>query len=175
MQNFPQYKTKQKIIHWVTALFTFIVILLPLAKVTMSPYVGGMANLFLWHKSLGVMIFLLTLWRIYIITKEGVPDVLPKNEKLQRILSKSVQGFIYILLIVAPLSGYLMSSRPLNVFGLIFIPPIAMPNDLYGLFHFVHIWGSYALICLLILHVVGSFYHYFWLKDKVLQSMLSNR
>ena len=143
-----------------------IVTLLLLAKVTMSNILGGMPIVYLLHKSLGVVVLLLMIWRIIVIRDQGVPDVLLKEQKLQRILSKSAQGFIYILLLIVPLD--------LNVFGLISILAIDMSNNLHQMFHSMHLITAYALAILVIIHILGALYHYFWLKDKVLQSMLSS-
>ena len=175
MQSYPQYSSKQKWIHWSSTLLIVIVTFLLFAKVTMSNILGGMPVVYLLHKSLGVVVWLLTVWRIIVIREQGVPDVLPKEQKLQRILSKSTQGFIYLLLFIVPLSGYLMSGRDLNVFGLISIPAIDMSNNLHQMFHSMHLISAYALAILVIIHILGALYHYFWLKDKVLQSMLSSR
>ncbi|KES18654.1 Cytochrome B561 [Gilliamella apicola SCGC AB-598-I20] len=175
MQSYPQYSSKQKWIHWSSALLIVITILLLLAKVTMSNILGGMPIVYLLHKSLGVVVLLLTVWRIIVIRSQGVPDVLPKEQKLKRILSKSIQGIIYLLLIIVPLSGYLMSGRDLNVFGFISIPAIDMPNNLHQLFHTMHLIGSELLVILVLFHILAALYHYFWIKDNVLQSMLNNR
>ncbi|SCB86814.1 cytochrome b561 [Gilliamella bombicola] len=173
MQNYPQYSSKQKWIHWLTLVLIVFVFLLVTFKVTLSPYLGGMVNVYLLHKSFGVLILGITFWRLVVIKRQGVPDVLPKHHKLQRILSKSIQGVIYLLLMIVPLSGYLMSSRSLNVFGIISIPAIDMPNEAYQAFHQTHTVSAYFLAVLLIVHIAGALFHYFWIKDKVLQSMLS--
>lgn len=174
-QQYPQYSKQQKWIHWLTAVFVFIVILLPIFRTSLAQYVGGMGNLFMWHKSFGVIILLLTIWRIVAIIKQGIPDVLPKHEKLQRILSKSVQGIIYLLLLILPLAGYLMSSRNIVFFDVIAIPALTLPNGLQGFFHSVHIIAGYMLIALLCLHIAGAIFHHVWLKDNVLKSMLPSR
>jgi len=175
MQSYPQYSSKQKWIHWSSALLIVIVTLLLLAKVTMSNILGGMPIVYLLHKSLGVVVWLLMIWRIIVIRDQGVPDVLPKEQKLQRILSKSTQGFIYLLLLIVPLSGYLMSGRDLNVFWLISIPAIDMSNNLHQIFHTMHLIGSDLLAILVLFHILAALYHYFGVKDKVLQSMLNSR
>ncbi|WP_392562393.1 cytochrome b [Orbus sturtevantii] len=175
MKNYPQYSTKQKWIHWLTAILVFLAILLPLLRGSLAQYLSGMANLFVLHKSLGIMVFILTVWRIIVIIKQGIPEVQPKHEKLQRILSKSVQGIIYLLLLILPLSGYLMSSRDIHFLGFITLPALTLPNGVYGVFHSVHIIGAYLLIFLLCLHVLAAFYHHLWVKDNVLKSMLPSR
>lgn len=173
MQDFPKYSSKQRWIHWSSMILVITVIMLLVLKVTMAYVIGGMTMVYLLHKSLGIMVFIFTIWRIIVIYRQGAPDVLSKDEKLARILAKSTQGFIYILLLVAPLSGYLMSGRDLNVFGLISVPAIAMPNSTHQMFHSMHLISAYILAILVIIHILGALYHYFWLKDKVLQSMLS--
>lgn len=172
MQDYPQYRSQQKLIHWLSAVVVILAFLIIMFKIILSQFLGGMPNIYLLHKSIGVLVFILTIWRIKVIIQYGIPDVLEKHERLQRILSKSTQGFIYIFLLIVPLSGYLMSSRPLNFFGMISIPAINVPNEFYQFFHTTHLVSSYLLAILIMLHVIGALYHYFWVKDKVLQSML---
>ncbi|QYN44556.1 MULTISPECIES: cytochrome b [unclassified Gilliamella] len=172
MQDYPQYRSQQKIIHWLSAVVVILAFLIIMFKIILSQFLGGMPNIYLLHKSIGVLVFILTIWRIKVIIQYGIPDVLDKHQRLQRILSKSTQGFIYIFLLIVPLSGYLMSSRPLNFFGMISIPAINVPNEFYQFFHTTHLVSSYLLAILIMLHVIGALYHYFWVKDKVLQSML---
>lgn len=175
MKNYPQYHAKQKWIHWITAILVLIVIVLPFTRATMSQILGGGGNVFVLHKSLGVIIFFITLWRIYLILKLGIPEVLPKHQKLQRILSKSVQGIIYILLLALPLSGYFMGSRAINFLWIFDIPPVSLSASLQGFFHSVHIFSAYGLIALLCLHIFAAIYHHMWVKDAVLKSMLPSR
>lgn len=172
MQDYPQYRSQQKIIHWLSAVVVILAFSTIMFKIILSQFLGGMPNIYLLHKSIGVLVFILTIWRIKVIIQYGIPDVLDKHQRLQRILSKSTQGFIYIFLLIVPLSGYLMSSRPLNFFGMISIPAINVPNEFYQFFHTTHLVSSYLLAILIMLHVIGALYHYFWAKDKVLQSML---
>lgn len=172
MQDYPQYRSQQKLIHWLSAVVVILAFLIIMFKIILSQLLGGMPNIYLLHKSIGVLVFILTIWRIKVIIQYGIPDVLDKHQRLQRILSKSTQGFIYIFLLIVPLSGYLMSSRPLNFFGIISIPAINVPNEFYQFFHTTHLVSSYLLAILIMLHVIGALYHYFWVKDKVLQSML---
>lgn len=172
MQDYPQYRSQQKLIHWLSAIVVILAFLLIMFKITLSQFLGGMPNIYLLHKSIGVLVFILTIWRIKEIIQYGIPDVLDKHQRLQRILSKSTQGFIYIFLLIVPLSGYLMSSRPLNLFGMISIPAVNVPNEFYQFFHTTHLVSSYLLAILIMFHVIGALYHYFWVKDKVLQSML---
>lgn len=172
MQDYPQYRSQQKLIHWLSAVVVILAFLIIMFKIILSQFLGGMPNIYLLHKSISVLVFILTIWRIKVIIQYGIPDVLDKHQRLQRILSKSTQGFIYIFLLIVPLSGYLMSSRPLNFFGMISIPAINVPNEFYQFFHTTHLVSSYLLAILIMLHVIGALYHYFWVKDKVLQSML---
>ncbi|OCG25900.1 hypothetical protein A9G45_00600 [Gilliamella sp. HK2] len=173
MQNYPHYGRKQKWVHWLTFTLVLLTFLVVIFKGGLSNYLGGMPVIYLLHKSLGILIFVLTLWRFVLIKRDDVPDVLSKDHKLQRVLSKSTQGFIYILLIIVPLSGYLMSRHPLNFLGIISIPAVDLPNQAYQIFHSVHQASSYLLGILLIIHIAGALYHYFVIKDKVLQSMLN--
>lgn len=175
MKTYPKYSSLQIFVHWLTALCVIAAIVLPLLKNILAEPLGGMANLFMIHKSLGVLIFFITIWRIILIIKKGIPEVLPKHEKLQRIVSKSVQGIIYILLLVLPLSGYLMSARAINFFGILTINGIELPANLHSFAHSAHIVSAYFIIALVLLHIAGALYHHYWVKDDVLRAMLPSK
>ncbi|QIQ22007.1 cytochrome b [Zophobihabitans entericus] len=172
MNTAPKYSPLQMFIHWLSAILVILVITLPLMKGVLADSFGGMGNLFMIHKSLGVLIFFITICRIVVIIRQGVPEVLAKHQKLQRILSKAVQGMIYLLLLVLPLSGYLMSSRTISFFGLFTINGLNLPASLQSFLHSVHIFSAYLIIALILLHILAALYHHYWCKDNVLRSML---
>ncbi|WP_019216426.1 cytochrome b/b6 domain-containing protein [Legionella tunisiensis] len=50
------------------------------------------------------------------------------------------------------------------------MPELIEPNDtLESLFLTLHIWLSYILIILMILHIAAAFKHFFIDKDKIMQ------
>lgn len=167
MDHYVRHSTSQIIIHWLTAGFVILAILLPFCR----SWFSDLGLLFMLHKSIGVVIFILTLIRIIVIVRQGLPDVLGPNHRLQRIISKSVQGFIYIALIIMPISGYLMSSRNIDFFGMFTIPSMSLPEEWQSAMHQLHISAAFILIGLIALHGLAALYHHLWVKDNVLRSM----
>lgn len=167
-----RYTAWQIFIHWITVLLVLTVIILPFMRGIFTSYFGGVGPLFTLHKSFGFILFFITLWRIVVILKLGTPEILAKHQRLQKIASKAVQGLLYILLLLLPLSGFFMSTRPLNLLGLITLTPPNLGENIQAAAHTFHIVGAFTIIGLIALHGLAALYHHFWLKDGVLKAML---
>lgn len=130
----------------------------------------------LLHKSFGVLLIILGVlflaWRLY-NSKPALPH---ETKRWEMRLAKSVHHFLWILIILMPISGILMSAfagRPASFFGLFTIPEWVTPNESWaGFFYQTHGLLSYAIIGVVALHIIGALRHHFWLKDNVLRSML---
>ena len=120
------------------------------------------------HKSFGVVILALIIvslaW-IRISPAPALPSVFNAKEQM---LTKLVQALLYILMILVPASGYLMSNAggyPINFFGLAELPAlIGKSKELGGIAHEAHEIMGFAMLALLVLHVAGAVKHR--LKDK---------
>ena len=128
------------------------------------------------HKSIGftilVLIVLRLIWRS-MNRKPLLPAGMPSWEKL---LAHGVQYSLYVIMILMPLSGLVMSwsaNYPVSIYGLFTLPNLVAPSetlkDAMVLAHFVIAW---AIVGLLSLHVAGSLRHHFLTKDDVLRRML---
>ena len=128
------------------------------------------------HKAFGVVVLFLIilriLWRITNITVqsvEGVPHIL-------QFLAKAGHFFIYVLMLVMPVSGILMSrfgGYPISVFGLFTIPPTSETNsELAGIFYTIHGYTAWLLVFLISIHTAAALYHHFIRKDRTLIRMI---
>ena len=83
---------------------------------------------------------------------------------------------LYSLLIALPLLGLAVSNAhnvDLNLFGLGHLPRLVMDDpDLADELTDYHIWASWALLGVLVLHISAAFLHHYVLKDNVLYAML---
>ncbi len=74
------------------------------------------------------------------------------------------------------LTGWAMSSArqfPVSWFNLVQLPDFVAANrPLYDVLHSVHMWLSWALIAVAVLHIGAALKHHFVLKDAVLKRML---
>jgi len=136
-------------------------------------------TLYNFHKSLGVLIFILMVLRLINRLLVGAPAPEPGLRAWQRSVSSAVHGGLYVLLIVQPFVGYLANSAygdsgtPTPFFGLFELPPLVPPSeDLSKALFAVHRWIGIAIALLVLLHIGAALQHYFLEKDGVLQRML---
>lgn len=135
---------------------------------------------FMVHKSLGLTILVLMIARIFWIIKTGRP-ALPQSVKYwERFLARLVQYCLYLLLILMPLSGWIMSvakNRAPVFFNLFTVPFPGIPlSD--NLAEFMAGWHNrfaWMLIVLLALHISAALKHHFINKNNVLRTMLPSR
>jgi len=135
-----------------------------------------------WHKSFGVitlvLIVLRLLWRL-----NHRPPRLPGHLKPWEIYASGLVHFLlYLLIILIPLSGWIMvSASPLElptvIFNSIHWPHLApfdrLPNkeDISAIFGEVHAIAGSVLILLLLAHVGAALRHQFVLHDEVMSRM----
>jgi cytochrome b561 len=130
----------------------------------------------LLHKALGVTVLFLgilfLLWRFYTV-KPALPT---EMTRIERILAPSVHHLLWIVILLMPITGILMSvfgGRPTGVFGLFTIPGLSVPSQTWGgFFHSFHQILSYIIMGIVALHVLAALRHHFWLRDNVLRGML---
>jgi cytochrome b561 len=112
------------------------------------------------HKSIGITILLLTLFRIAYRTKTSAPELPETFSPQDKIAAHAAHILLYFILLAMPITGYLMSvlgGHPVNWFGLFEIPPglqIDKPSgDVFHLLHKVGQWVTYAVISIHLLAV----------------------
>lgn len=129
------------------------------------------------HKSLGLTILLLTLVRIGWRLGHAPPSLPLHMTPLERGLSRASHARFYVLMLALPLSGWVFVStaevlRPLAWFGLFEVPKLPLPRGLYGAARGGHEAMGWALMALLVLHVLAALKHRWFDRDDVLARML---
>lgn len=163
-----------KAFHWLTALA--IVGMFPFAwwmtELKLGPQMFEMYGL---HKSVGILIFALTVLRL------GWRFVNPKPRFLggpswQRWVSDSVHYGLYGCLIALPVIGLLHSNAanfPVSVFGLVTMPQLIEANRaLVEPLQEAHEIAGIVLLVLFGLHVAGALKHHLFDRDPTLRRML---
>lgn len=172
--NDEQYGVVSRINHWVTAgLF--------IAMVALGIYMHELpkdafrAELYGIHKSLGVLILALVIFRFMWLKVSPNPSVIAPT-RVEYILAHSVKGILYLGLVLMPLSGWVMSSsggHDVSFFGWFTLPAIVPEND------FIHelaeqghgLLGSIILPLVVLLHIAAALKHHFVTKDETLSRM----
>ncbi|MBX2839635.1 MAG: cytochrome b/b6 domain-containing protein [Gammaproteobacteria bacterium] len=136
-----------------------------------------------WHKTFGILVLILVplrlVWRLT-HRAPAHPDDAPKWEHLAAALSHI--GF-YLLMIVVPMTGWIMvSASTLDIDTLLFnvipwphlppFPELANKEFWEHRFHKFHELASTALIVLLLIHIAAALKHHWVNKDNVLKRML---
>lgn len=161
-------------LHWVTAILIVANLALGLSMVPL-PISPRKLHWYLWHKSIGVTIFLLTslrlAWRL--LRPHPAPVPMPR---WQRRAAAGSHALLYVLLFLIPLSGWLYSSATgVQVVYLGAIPlPDLVPKDkaLGDALRIVHVTLNSLLFATVCIHVAAALKHHFVDRDPVLARML---
>ena len=109
---------------------------------------------FSFHAAVGLLIFVLMIWRIWLRFSYGAPALPESEPRWARILAQSVQGLLYLALLLLPFSGAMAWVFGVN--GAIFV---------HGLL-------KNLVLLLVALHVAGALAQHFWFKSDMLMKML---
>mgnify|MGYP004545853963 CR=1 FL=1 len=129
------------------------------------------------HKSVGITILALTLGRIaWRLTHKppALPEAMPGWEKAA---AKSVHFVFYALLLILPLSGWLMSSnpdrpRPFSWFFAVDVPLLPTTPGVASVAHDAHERLGLLMAMLVVLHIAAALRHHILLRDRVFARML---
>lgn len=167
------YGFVSKNFHWIMAaiiLFNF----------TLGYFMGDLDKgplrffIFNLHKSLGILVIVLIILRLFWRLINFVPAPLSQNYLLNK-LSKFVHYFFYFILLVVTFSGWTYSSArggPISVFGLFSVPALVEKNDeIAKIARNIHTLSVYVFITFVGVHILASLYHHYFLKDKTLKRM----
>jgi cytochrome b561 len=161
-------------LHWLMALLIFAAFPLGvyMHDLSLSP---TKLQLYSYHKWLGIAVLLLAVLRLVwraTHTPPALPDSLPR---WQKIASDATHQFMYVLLFVVPLSGWLMSSAKgfkTVLFGVLPLPDLVGKDKALGeLLANVHANLNYLLLALVVLHIAAALKHHFVDKDGVMLRM----
>ncbi|MCW2283971.1 cytochrome b561 [Rhodoblastus acidophilus] len=172
-----RYNAPAQALHWITAALIFITLALAWVMTNMPDDAPTRGLLFTLHKSFGITIFALVIVRIVWRGRHPAPPLAARLSRWDRSASVASHMLLYLLLIVMPISGYMMSAagaHPISFFGLFNLPISATKDEAaeHAAF-FVHVgvlqWVLYALV---LLHVGAALWHVIMRRDGVLDRML---
>lgn len=168
------YATPLILIHWLTALCVLSAIGLGL-YMTDLPVSPRRIKLYNWHKWLGMTALFLTFLRIGLRLTTVAPAFPPTLSKIQAQLAHVAHFGLYGLLLLVPLSGWLMSSAhgyPIQYLGWIRLPDLVAPDTaLAHSFKIAHEILANGMIILLIGHVGAALKHQWLDRDNLFDRM----
>ena len=164
-----------KLLHWTVATLVLLQIALGWAAVAwhLSP---TKLDLFVLHKSTGMLILLLMLVRLFWRWRNVTPLLPVGMQAWERAAAHASHFILYLLLFLAPVTGWVINSaanNPFRMFWLIPIPAVATPDkvlaEIAARIHF----GLFVLLALvLVVHVAAALRHHYVVRDSILARML---
>ncbi len=172
----PRYDTLSIAIHWITTILFLglcAVGIMMANGVFEPPLRYQVYNL---HKSIGVTILGLTLFRIvwrFIKPAPALPNTIKPRDKFA---AHTAHKLLYLALIAIPLSGWLMSNAfgfGAPFFDFFTLPALIEKNPSLGkIFSSAHTFGAFAALALIGVHALAALYHHYKERDVVLWRML---
>lgn len=131
-------------------------------------------NLYLIHKSTGLLLFCLVALRLTWRLVNAQPELPSFVPAWQRYSAKVNIFILYFIMFAFPITGFLTSTlgnHIVSFFGLFIIQPLANNKAASELFSKAHEIFAYLLMVTFSLHLLAAFYHHYFLKDDVLRKI----
>ncbi|OLQ84926.1 cytochrome b [Vibrio ponticus] len=168
------YNIVARAIHWVSAIVVIGMFAVGLWMVDLSYYSEWYRTAPHWHKSIGLLLAILTLIRL--VWKGVTPSPKVEGNAFEKIAAKLVHGLMYVVLLVLFVSGYLISTedgRAIDVFDWFSVPGLGAlfegQADIAGEIHFYAAW---TLILMAAVHALAAIKHHVIDKDNTLRKMI---
>jgi len=168
---------------WVSILLHWLIAIVLIAMYFVGDYMVELDYYDTWyhrapqiHKEVGVVIGVLMVFRLLWNALQASPHHVGNNKAVVKFMAKSAHFFLYALVFLLVVSGYLISTakgQGIDVFGLFELPAL-LPDDkdrgeLAGK---IHEWIGLGFMALIALHALASLLHHFIFKDQTLKRML---
>ncbi len=156
-----KYHSSLRIIHWLMMIAITTILVLGFVMVEFKDCKPW--TLYEWHKSLGVLVFVLVWLRLIVRWFSVVPSLPKTISVVNRFAAHLVAYLLYVCMILMPISGYAVSN--MNGYGVKFfgypLPTIFTKNlELAQLAEQIHTYTAYFLLILLALHILGVILHH---------------
>ncbi|MEP6830286.1 MAG: cytochrome b [Rhizomicrobium sp.] len=174
MTTRESYGNTAKIFHWLI----FLLLAAQYAVGSIMPHIGrktlneGWVN---WHLSVGAAILFVIVLRLVWRLLRPVA-LAPNMPAWELFLSRATHLILYALVLAMTVLGWAAANArgwDVKLFGVVTLPALAPNGSAWG--HEagdIHNILVYVLLGFIALHVAGALYHYFILRDRVLQRMM---
>ncbi|MEI2386280.1 cytochrome b [Breoghania sp. JC706] len=170
------YGATARSFHWVTA--ALVLTMIPAGIAMGNVPSGALQNfLFDFHRSCGVVLFVITAGRLLWRLKSPPAPIIEDIPALQRLVAHIVHVLLYVLLLVQPIIGWIGTSAfgaPITVFWLFVLPPVVGKDKaMADTFFELHETLGLAMAALVLMHIAGALYHHYIRRDRTLMRMVT--
>ena len=170
-----RYTRTAILLHWLIALLIFTAFPLGIYMHDL-PFSPDKLKLYSWHKWIGVSIFLLAIVRLTWRATHRPPALPEAMAGWEKLAARAVHFSLYALIIIIPLSGWLMSSAKgfqTVWLGVLPLPDLLSKNkELGDLLKETHEVLNFLMLSLVLAHVGAALKHHFIERDSILSRML---
>jgi len=176
MNEVAAWPAALRLLHWLSAALVLGMLTLGTVMVQLVQDPARRFDLTQTHKSVGIVVLALSVARLCLRLFSAAPPPEPASRPLL-IAAKTAHIGLYALLLLMPLSGWLMVSTtpvrvPTAVFSVFVLPyPLAPDLALYRVAHALHVGLGIALAGLIALHIGAALLHAWWWRDRTLRRM----
>jgi cytochrome b561 len=160
-----KYHILSRTLHWLMALLVITALTLGIYMTGLGKEVSYRYDLYDLHKSIGVLVLILVIIRLVVRVVKSVPPLPQTMSAFIRIAAHINHVLLYVLMIMVPVTGYLMSNfggHMVKLFS-IAMPSIVTTNKVFATnFHGAHVTLAYILIGFIILHLLAVIKHRFF-------------
>ncbi|WP_375249243.1 cytochrome b [Sphingomonas sp.] len=171
-----RYSTVAIAFHWTIAVLVIVNLIVGIGHEGIPALRAFMPG----HKAIGITVLAFTaarvLWRL-----THRPPLLPvATTAWEKGAAHAVHWSLYALMLIMPLSGWLMVSgpegrRPLTWFGLFDLPYLPASPATADLGHSAHGVLGWVMVALVVIHIAAALRHHVILRDSVLWRMVPGR
>jgi cytochrome b561 len=126
------------------------------------------------HKSFGLLILMLVVVRVLWRLSERTPKLPSTVPAWERVAARATHLLLYVGLFVMPISGYLMASahgETVRFFGITLPHVVDLRGRWVHVAHSIHHIVAFALLAIVVLHVLGALKNHFIDRNDVLRKM----
>lgn len=131
------------------------------------------------HRSIGILLFIAVVLRLVWRLMNPIPRPLPSHQRWEVLAAHVAHGLLYVLLFVAMVSGYLISTADgsaISVFNWFDVPSVTgRVKGMEDIAGEVHYWTTWAIVVLAVVHALAAIKHHVLDKDDTLRRMLGIR
>jgi cytochrome b561 len=157
-----RYGTVSRLFHWGTALLVLLMIPAGIAM-TSSGFESISNQLFIFHKGTGAVLLVLVVLRILWRVTHAPPPPPPGMSATQARLADWTHSFLYLLLLVMTVSGYVRvvgGGYPIELLDRLGVPPL-LPEmeDVAERASVLHKFTAYLFTAVISAHIAAAVHH----------------